>query len=74
MPGPNGGTFSDNIGRLFHKGLNAKNGKQAVAVAYSEAERGDGPAPPPKKGRKAKTTAKKIEGIDTPIGGFGSYR
>jgi hypothetical protein len=29
--------FSSNISRLYKKGLTAKKGKQAVAVAFSEA-------------------------------------
>ena len=36
--------FSKNISRIYHKGYTALKGKQAVAIAYSEARREGTPA------------------------------
>jgi len=44
-PGPSQKkAFSKNISRIFHKGYTAQKGKQAVAIAFSEARREGTPA------------------------------
>jgi hypothetical protein len=43
-PAPGTKAFGKNVSRLYHKGLTAQKGKQAVAVAYSEARREGTPA------------------------------
>jgi hypothetical protein len=45
-PAPAPGTkgFGKNVSRIYHKGYTAGKGKQAVAIAYSEARREGTPA------------------------------